>query len=148
MFLKGVGGQVQFDGDTVPIERKGALGRLSGGDKQVLHIREIAAVQTKRASAMINGFIKFVPMGSGPTPESGEAARFDTPDENSVMFHKKDQASFEQLRDAVVEATRNLAEIDHTPIPDQISQLADLRDRGILTDEEFEAKKTDLLGRM
>lgn len=30
----------------------------------------------------------------------------------------------------------------------QLSQLAELRDRGILTEDEFQAKKTDLLGRM
>lgn len=33
-------------------------------------------------------------------------------------------------------------------IPEQIAQLADLRDRGLLTDAEFEAKKADLLNRM
>ncbi|MEO1062115.1 MAG: PH domain-containing protein [Actinomycetota bacterium] len=33
-------------------------------------------------------------------------------------------------------------------IPDQIAQLARLRDEGVLTQDEFEAKKRDLLGRM
>jgi Bacterial PH domain/Short C-terminal domain len=33
-------------------------------------------------------------------------------------------------------------------IPAQIKKLADLRDAGVLTTEEFEAKKTDLLARM
>jgi hypothetical protein len=33
-------------------------------------------------------------------------------------------------------------------IPEQISQLASLRDQGILSSEEFEAKKKDLLNRM
>ncbi len=33
-------------------------------------------------------------------------------------------------------------------IPEQIRQLAGLRDSGLLSDEEFEAKKSDLLGRM
>jgi hypothetical protein len=33
-------------------------------------------------------------------------------------------------------------------IPEQLSQLADLRDRGVLTPEEFERKKQELLGRM
>ena len=35
-----------------------------------------------------------------------------------------------------------------TPIPDQIKQLAELRDMGILSEEEFQAKKNDLLSRM
>ena len=33
-------------------------------------------------------------------------------------------------------------------IPDQIAKLARLRDEGVLTQDEFEAKKQDLLGRM
>lgn len=33
-------------------------------------------------------------------------------------------------------------------IPDQIARLAQLRDQGVLTEDEFQAKKADLLGRM
>jgi hypothetical protein len=33
-------------------------------------------------------------------------------------------------------------------VPQQLAQLAELRDRGILTNEEFEAKKRELLGRI
>jgi hypothetical protein len=33
-------------------------------------------------------------------------------------------------------------------VPEQIEQLAALRDRGMLTDAEFQAKKADLLSRM
>lgn len=42
---------------------------------------------------------------------------------------------------------------DQTPaggpdIPDQIRKLGELRDAGVLTAEEFEAKKAELLARM
>lgn len=37
---------------------------------------------------------------------------------------------------------------EDTDIPGKIRKLADLRDAGAITDEEFEAKKADLLGRM
>jgi hypothetical protein len=33
-------------------------------------------------------------------------------------------------------------------IPEQLNQLADLRDRGVITPAEFEAKKAQLLERM
>ena len=33
-------------------------------------------------------------------------------------------------------------------VPEQLQQLADLRDRGVITAEEFEAKKAQLLERM
>jgi hypothetical protein len=35
-----------------------------------------------------------------------------------------------------------------TSIPDQIAALASLRDRGVVTDAEFQAKKAELLSRM
>jgi Short C-terminal domain len=33
-------------------------------------------------------------------------------------------------------------------IPDQIRQLGELRDQGLVTPEEFETKKTELLSRL
>jgi hypothetical protein len=33
-------------------------------------------------------------------------------------------------------------------IPNQIAELAKLRDQGVVTDAEFQAKKTELLSRM
>lgn len=35
-----------------------------------------------------------------------------------------------------------------TSVADEIRKLAELRDEGILTDAEFQAKKTELLARM
>jgi uncharacterized membrane protein YdbT with pleckstrin-like domain len=43
---------------------------------------------------------------------------------------------------------RVVADPGPTPIPEQIRQLAELRDRGAITDAEFEAKKAELLRRM
>jgi Short C-terminal domain len=40
------------------------------------------------------------------------------------------------------------AQVSTPSIPEQISQLAALRDAGILTEEEFNAKKAELLSRL
>ena len=37
---------------------------------------------------------------------------------------------------------------DGASIPDQIAKLSALRDQGVLTEDEFQAKKQELLGRM
>ena len=42
-------------------------------------------------------------------------------------------------------APAQVASVDYA---DQLKKLADLRDSGILTEEEFQAKKTDILGKM
>jgi len=54
------------------------------------------------------------------------------------------QARIAERRTENVSAPR-LAQED---IPAKLRQLAELRDQGILTAEEFDAKKTDLLSRM
>lgn len=46
------------------------------------------------------------------------------------------------------QATAPVASPEQSDPIDQIRKLAELRDAGILTTEEFEAKKADLLSRM
>lgn len=66
------------------------------------------------------------------------------------MFNKKQQPNFIKVK-ALIE--QKMDEF-HSPAPthapadvaDQIKRLADLRDSGILTNEEFDAKKKQLLG--
>jgi hypothetical protein len=78
--------------------------------------------------------------------------------ENIVAFNKWSEAG---LRDVVNVIRQHLyappphvaAPVGYAPhqpqnIPDQIAALAKLRDAGVLTVAEFEAKKTDLLNRM
>jgi len=48
---------------------------------------------------------------------------------------------------ALAEASARMAELTNM-IVDQIRKLSELRDEGILTDEEFTAKKQELLSRL
>ena len=68
-------------------------------------------------------------------------------DENTVLLGKESLGAFEALKRALVE------HISKPPAPaaavseaDEIAKLAALRDRGVLTEEEFSAKKRQLLG--
>jgi uncharacterized membrane protein YdbT with pleckstrin-like domain len=59
------------------------------------------------------------------------------------------QKGFQQQAQAMAAAMGNQPGAAAAPsLAQQIEQLDDLRKRGLLTDAEFEAKKTDLLGRM
>jgi hypothetical protein len=76
-------------------------------------------------------------------------------DENSVVFHYKQRSDFAALRDAVQTALAAMqtgpaqsADQGASRVPEQIAKLAELRDAGVLTEAEFAAKKTELLGRM
>jgi Short C-terminal domain len=73
---------------------------------------------------------------------------------NGVVFVKGNATLFQEFATKV----REMAGNSHTQgtaqaagsesIPDQIRQLGELRAAGVITDDEFSAKKTELLGRM
>jgi uncharacterized membrane protein YeaQ/YmgE (transglycosylase-associated protein family) len=54
----------------------------------------------------------------------------------------------QRAEDMVRQAQHAQAQADVQDVTEQIRKLSDLRDQGALTDEEFEAKKRDLLSRL
>ncbi len=72
-------------------------------------------------------------------------------DENSVIVDRKQASAFLALKEAVEAAITQGRSEAHPQAPDPIDRLrklGELRDAGLLTPEEFEAKKADLLSRM
>lgn len=156
----GASGYVTFDGHFVTLSRVG-LSRLTvgKGDKRIA-VTSITGVQLKPAGALVNGFIQFtIPGGverrSSFFSQTVRAAE----DENSMVFIKTDEAAFLQLRDHVEEAQYNLSRPPGSVAPAvsvpagpdimaQLQQLGQLRDAGVLTEEEFASKKAELLSRL
>jgi hypothetical protein len=103
---------------------------------------------------MVNGFIQFTIAGGNESRsrfghQTVDASR----DENSVVFTKKQMPGLQQLRTQVesVIAERGRPASPVVSAPDsmaQLKQLGELRDAGILTEEEFGAKKASILARM
>ncbi len=147
MIAKGHNGQIEFDGATVKIMRKGAYALLAQGIKgdKSIPVGQIIAVQYKDASMITNGFIQF----STAAGESGGGIFSATEDENTVMFTKGQKAVFEELRDAVQKAvleknSGSLGAAAETPL-DALKKLKDLLDAGVISQEEFDAKKERLM---
>jgi len=159
--VKGHNGTVRFDGQTITILRTGAMARLSvGKGEKHIPLAHLTAVQFKPAGLVMNGFIQFT-VGGGNERRSrfGNQTADASKDENSVVFHYAQRKDFEGLRDAVQAALAAHHQAAAAPgsasaqpvqpgIPEQIEQLAALRDKGALTDAEFESKKSELLSRM
>lgn len=143
---KGHNGQIQFDGVNVTISRKGVLGFLTQGLKgdKVIKASAITSVQFKKVGMITSGYLQFSLMGGGES----KGGVFDaTKDENTVMFVKKQEQDFERIRDAV-QAVLNapvVGAVSQASVVDQLEKLAQLRDRGVLNEAEFEAQKTKLL---
>ena len=145
-FVKGVNGQIELLADRIRIRRKGVLSILTQGlkgEKEIL-LTQISSVQFKRATWMTNGFIQFAFLG-GQEAKGGlhEAIR----DENTVMFNTFQQEAFEAFR-ATVSKSMGTAIMGPSAVSplDELEKLASLRDRGIVSEEEFQLKKKQLLG--
>ena len=148
MLVSGGNGQIDFDGKRVKIMRKGLLAMATQGLKgeKVIPIANIISVQFKLPGFLANGFIQFA-------TASGEASKGlmeATSDENTVFFEKKEIEQFTNLRDAVELAIESLssnqAQASSNPsVADEILKLKCLLDQGILTEEEFQQAKRNLL---
>jgi hypothetical protein len=131
--------------DSVRIERKGFGSMLLQGlkgDKDI-QISSISAIQFKKVGTFTSGYIQFSFFGGSETKLGLMDA---TKDENTVMFNLKQQPEFENIKVAI-EKRRNTStnKVVCSGIDDLV-KLAGLRDKGIITSAEFEAKKKQILG--
>ncbi|MBG0739046.1 SHOCT domain-containing protein [Paeniglutamicibacter antarcticus] len=151
----GVGGYCAFDGRFVTLQNVGILGRLTiGKGVKRIAVGAITAVQIKPAGPIVNGFIQFtlpggIEMKSSFMSQTSDAAG----DENSMIFVKSHEPAFLAFRDAVEDAI--VARSRPTPIAPaeddvmtSLAKLGQLKEHGILTQEEFDTKKAELLGRI
>lgn len=151
MFVKGYNGQIDFDGKTILITRKGGLAFLSQGlkgDKKI-PIGNVTSVQFKNANLLTNGYIQFATAAS-----ESRGGLFDaTKDENTIIFTKNMQPEFEELRSAIEQAVENHSAasvsggVSESPL-DALKKLKELLDLGVIDQQEFESKKQTLMGKI
>ncbi|MGO1751833.1 MAG: DUF4429 domain-containing protein [Psychroflexus sp.] len=151
MEVKGQNGTVVVQDHSVIIRRSGLNVKLLGlrGDKEIM-IKDIVAVQFKKPGMLTNGFIQFT--FAGGNERKGGTFNAST-DENSVVFTKSKLRAFESVRDFINKKRNDILNnsnqgsfVNQDDVYNQIEKLADLRNKGLITTEEFDAKKKQLLG--
>jgi len=142
---KGYNGTLVLNNSGVVIKR-GAKGFLLGGgmlrgDKSIPY-SSIVAVQLKKAG-LVAGYIQLTLMGGS---EAKGGMFQSATDENSVNFHAygKNNEIFEEAKE-IIEKKIHQSKGQNSDA-DDLEKFAQLRDKGILTEEEFQAKKKQLLG--
>lgn len=81
-------------------------------------------------------------------PQVGISVKLGANSSGVVAAARKFAATVNKLAQQHGPATAPAPPTTEVSIPDQIGKLAELRDKGVLTGEEFEAKKAELLERM
>jgi hypothetical protein len=149
MRAEGVNANLLLLEDRVRIQRreeKTFLNQGFKGQKDIL-FSQISSVHLKKATTLGNGYIHFSLLGKdesrGPDP---------TRDENTVMFRSARQPDFDKIK-AVIEtkmaaarATVTRPRLSTMSYIEELEQLAVLRNKGVITEEEFAAKKRQILG--
>lgn len=147
---KGHNGSLEVYENRIIIKRKGVLAFMTQGlkgDKEI-YIKNISSIQIKKANFLTNGYIQFSFLGG----KEAKGSLFEaTSDENTIMFTNNQQGDFERAKVKIEEILNNISEknsnqIKNISISDEIEKLSMLKDKGILTEDEFSKKKKELLG--
>jgi hypothetical protein len=148
MQARGVYRDLELLNDMVRIRRRRVLGLLGPGKKieKDMLISKIVSIRFKKAGILADGYIQFI------FEEKGKAAKDSEPDiaddENAVIFRSGQQKAFEAMREAIeqkMSIIRMGAKAGSTDV-DELERLAVLRDRKVITEDEFRQKKKQLLG--
>lgn len=141
--IRGIGGQLTLLDNKIRISRRGTYAFICHGlkgDKEIL-IKQISAIQFKKAG-MTSGYIQFVFIGS----QESKAGIFGAVnDENTVVFNASQQKNFEEFKNAVEEKMNVLDGQQSSAGIGDLEKLADLKQKGIITEEEFVLKKRKIL---
>ena len=148
--LKGINGQLELYEDKIIIRRKGALAKMTQGffkGDKTNYINQITGIQVKPGTLWTNGYIQItVPGGI----ESKKGLLDDaTLDENTVAFTSKDNELVNQIKSKIEElmSQQRMGHMINQSSPaDEIRKYKELLDDGVITQEEFEQKKKQLLG--
>jgi len=156
MQAEGVDGQLLLLEDGIRIKRREKTEYLARGLKgdKVMPYSQISSIEFKRAGMLTNGYIQFLLLGEHKSREGISNA---TLDENTVMFRAAQQPVFDSIKTALetkIAAARTATAKATVPkvapqtlsYIEQLERLSSLRDRGIITEDEFTAKKRQILG--
>lgn len=142
--FKGSNGKVELYENKLVIKRNAVSG-LARGSKEI-YLKNITGIQIKK-TGLTAGYIQFIFMGSEENKHHG--AMKSVYDENTIMFqpfaHKKAimlKQKIEELINTPNQQTINTQVISQA---DELKKFKELLDMGAITQEEFDAKKKELL---
>lgn len=147
MELKGVNGQMELYNDKIIIKRKGLLSKMTQGftkgDKSI-YIRQISGIDFKPGGTFINGYLQFSMAGGN----EGVGGAFQAGgDENTVMFTKKENDKAITIKEKIEELQGvTNSKVEAPSDANELRKFKELMDDGIISEEEFEAKKKQVLG--
>ena len=140
--MKTFDGELVIDAQNVTITHNGIAAALNGyGGTKIIPLSALESVSFIKGLGFINGSMRFNTVG--------DSGRFPMKmDINTVVFKKAEELLAIEIRDSIIEYINNKARganLSEDNIA-EINKYKALLDSGIITQEEFCAKKKELLG--
>lgn len=137
--------------DSVSITPKGFLGIASKGlaGERKMFYKDISSVQFKQSTKLLSGFIEFYFAGNNSQKQGGGLFAGTTND-NRFTFYNKFLPDMIKINDYIQSKINAPIKTETTSqnvsAADEIKKFKQLLDDGIITQEDFDAKKKQLLG--
>ncbi len=157
--LKATNGTLNVFEDKVEISRKSLTGILSQGIKgdRVLFYKDLSSVEYKKPTLLANGYIKFILAGTSDvgaaTTILGTTTQDSLKDPNTLIlraFNKETPIESEKAYKLVMEKISQSKTQANVPNAhsdaDELLKFKNLLDSGVITQDEFDAKKRQILG--
>lgn len=147
-FKSRVGDGLKVYEDRVVISHSGVMNFFAMGIKgdKTIYYSDLTAVEFKKGGWTAS-HIQFSLLGGRECVGGVLAA---AGDENTVSFHSEQNELAEKIvayiQDKIREARQPKAVVASVSAADEVLKLKNLLDMGVITQEEFNAKKTQLLG--
>lgn len=139
--------EVVIKDNFISITTKGAMNAINKGlvGTKKIDMNNISAVQYKDPG-LTTGYLQFVLVGSQEIKGGVTAA---VKDENTILFTKKEQAQILEIKECVEkfinEKNKRNSNGQTISTADEILKFKKLFDMGVISQEEFDKKKNELL---
>lgn len=134
--FKGLSGTLILTDTGVIIKRRGFLTLRS---EKTIPYNSIIAIQLKKATSFTSGYLKLTLKG-GPEAKGWFQA---ITDENTIMFLENKE--FAEAKRLIEEKISSISAFRGSNL-DELEKLVELKKKGTISEEEFNAKKKQILG--
>ena len=143
--LRGVDKTMLVFDDKISLKARGLLGFLNLGGRKSIPLSKITSVQFHAGNVFTRGFIELSIVGG--IEGSGILSLRNT--ENTIYFKNKYRKHAEEIANFLEETLANNENINNGSFSsaDEIMKYQNLFDKGIISKDEFEQKKKELLGK-
>jgi len=159
MSLKGTNGLILAYEDRVVVSRKSFLGYVAQGinPDRTYYYRDLLSIDFQKPNIVRNGYMRFVVVGTADVKSKVNLRSPNTlKDSNIIVFHafggkkkrKKAVSLYALVMQKMTEARRTTV-VSQMATPsgaDETAKYKKLFDDGVITIDEFEQKKKQLLG--